>query len=102
MKVERIVAGPDGGLFKDPRKINFGQEMVLKKHDIQYDLCSVIEHLGNHNEGHYLCAKRNFVMVKPFMESADIQETSFKYANWNLISDESSFILEIRESEYNL
>ena len=63
--------------------------MILEAYDIQFDLCAVVEHLGNHERGHYLCAKRNFIMTQPFMLESEKSESKFHYTNWCLVSDES-------------
>lgn len=82
-----------GNIIKDDRKVNFEEKMILEEFDTQMDLCAVIEHLGNQNFGHYICARRNFLMTQPFLSERDHQQPFFKYANWSLVSDESKFIL---------
>lgn len=80
-----------GRLVKDDRKVHFKESMVLDEFDAQLDLCAVIEHLGTQNHGHYLCARRNFLMLQPFLSERDPEKPSFKYANWSLVSDDRTF-----------
>ncbi len=82
-----------GNIRKDHRKVKFGPSMDIEEADVHYDLCAAIEHLGNESKGHYLCAKRNFIVTTPFVEEKDNDMISFKYTNWNLISDESRLCL---------
>jgi len=99
VKVERMIPDNYGNISKDQRKVNFVPEMLLPEVDIKYNLCAVIEHLGNHARGHYLCAKRNFFLTKPFVEDTEVQtdDPPFKYTNWNLISDEQTMNIDSME-----
>ena len=63
VKVERMRPDTHGNIKKDHRSIDFGQDLILKDADVKYDLCAAIEHIGSESMGHYLCAKRNFVVV---------------------------------------
>ena len=81
-----------GYLKKDERRIRFKETLALDDLDVQLDLCSVIEHLGNQNFGHYLCGRRNFIMTKPFLSERDPSDSTFRYANWSLVSDEGIHI----------
>lgn len=78
-----------GNLRKDDRRISFDEKLILEELDSQLDLCAVIEHLGSQNFGHYLCARRNFIMTQPFLSERDHNNSPFRYANWSLVSDES-------------
>lgn len=88
VKVERMIETPYGDLQKDNRKLSFGQSFDLPDHNIRFDLCAAIEHIGHTNSGHYFCAKRNFVAIDPFLVDKEPGRASFKLTNWNLISDE--------------
>lgn len=90
-----------GRLIKDDRKVHFTESIQFNDFDTQMDLCAVIEHLGNQNFGHYLCARRNFLLLQPFLSERDPEQPTFRYANWSLVSDESNFDL-MRLCQYKL
>ena len=92
VKVERMVPDRAGNIRKDNRKINVAERLELNQPKTQFDLCAVIEHMGGrHSSGHYFCAKRNFLMVQPFVQEKEDNTSTFKYLNWSMISDEQVF-----------
>lgn len=76
-------------MTKDRRKLDFKEHLQIG--NVQLDLCSIIEHLGaSENSGHYLCARRNFIITQPFLSERDLTDQAFCFTNWSLVSDERS------------
>lgn len=87
--------------MKDPRGIEYDDHLVIN--GIYYKLASVIVHLGIKDAGHYICAKKNWISLSPFMQGKDgfssEELKTYRYLNWSIISDtgKSNFILNFRQ-----
>lgn len=89
LNVRRIVQNDYGEIFKDERSFSFNEELNIKNNEKKwkFDLTSVIQHMGGTNAGHYICAKRSWITLKPMIKDRDKTQQLFKFLNWNLISD---------------
>ena len=95
VKVERAVYDHRGNVGKARGELEFHENLSLAP-DVEYELCSVIEHLGaTHRRGHYICAKRNFIGVDPFLSMSELADgPNYHFTNWTLVSDENSWNIE--------
>lgn len=97
IKVERAVYDHRGHVGKAGGEMKF-QETLTVAPGVDYQLCSVIEHLGTtHRRGHYICAKRNFIGLDPFLSSSELRDGGkYHFTNWILVSDENSWNIEFQ------
>ena len=95
INVQRIIQDPFGSIKKDDRMFHFEEKLFLGDQDNpkrwEYDLTSAIEHVGGPGGGHYFCAKRSWISIKPMIKQRSKGDNLFKFLNWNLISDNSKF-----------
>lgn len=91
--IQRLTTGYYG-LMKDDRKVFFKQEIQLYGNPSwKFRLCGLVMHVGGAQGGHYVSAKRAWVPEVPFVKSSSKTLNSFRYLNWNFMSDTHSEVI---------